>query len=157
MTMAKRNESLPRPVRDLEALAAHYDTSDTSAEMEHGEWVDPRPMQTTSLRLPGDVVDALKALASTRGMRYTTLVREIIENAVNGVRLAESEEFARINERLARIEAAVLEQPEATARSRAAKKAVPAPHGRSRRKVASAQGSTGKATVGTGRRAAGKA
>jgi predicted DNA-binding protein len=163
MTMAKRNESLPRPVEDLEALAAHYDTHDTSAEMEHGEWVDPRPMQTTSLRLPGDVVDALKALAQTRGMRYTALVREIIEHAVNGVRLAESEEFARINERLTRIEAAVVAQSEESPRKRSARKnptsgsktKVSAAHGRTSR-VAAAPASTAKASVGARRRVAGK-
>ncbi|MER5269240.1 hypothetical protein ABTZ99_44960 [Actinosynnema sp. NPDC002837] len=163
--MAKRNESLPRPVEDLEALAAHYDTHDTSAEIEHGEWVDPRPMQTTSLRLPGDVVDALKALAQTRGMRYTALVREIIEHAVNGVRLAESEEFARINERLARIEAAVVPQPEEPPSKRPARKnpasgskkaKIPAVHGRTPRVVAAAPASTAKGYVGSGRRAAGK-
>ncbi len=44
-------------------------------------------------------------------MRYTALVREIVEHALNGVRLAESEEFSQINERLARIEAAVVDQP----------------------------------------------
>jgi predicted DNA-binding protein len=112
MTMTKRNESLPRPVHELEALAAYYDSHDTSPEMEHGEWVDPRPMKTTSLRLPADVVDTLKTLAQTRGMRYTALVREIIEHALNGVRLAETDEFAQINQRLARIEAAVVGSPE---------------------------------------------
>jgi predicted DNA-binding protein len=119
MATVKRDESLPRPVEELEALAAYYDANDTSAEMEHGEWVDPRPMKNTSLRLPGDVVDALRALAQTRGMRYTALVREIIEHALNGVRLAEteSEELARINERLARIEAAVVAQPDGATRA----------------------------------------
>ena len=163
MTMAKRDETLPRPVEDLEALAAHYDTHDTSAEMEHGEWVDPRPMQTTSLRLPGDVVDALKALAQTRGMRYTALVREIIESAVNGVRLAESEEFAQINERLARIEAAVVSPSEQPAKPRPAKKnptsgskaKLSAIHGRTSR-AAAAPTPPLKASVGSRRRAAGK-
>lgn len=115
MTMTKRHESLPRPARELEALAAHYDTHDTALGMEHGEWVDPRPMKTTSLRLPADVVEALKSLANARGMRYTALVREIIEHALNGVRLAATDELAQINDRLARIESAVVEQPRAAA------------------------------------------
>jgi hypothetical protein len=55
-------------------------------------------------------------------MRYTALVREIIEHALNGVRLAESDEFAQINERLARIEAAVVEQPRASTRRGTARK-----------------------------------
>lgn len=110
--MAKRTEPLPRPAKELEDLAAYYDTHDTSSAMEEGEWVDPRPMKTTSLRLPADVVEALKALAQTRGMRYTALVREIIEHALTGARWAKSDEFVMINERLARIEAAVVDQPE---------------------------------------------
>ncbi|NUT52248.1 MAG: hypothetical protein HOV94_33885 [Saccharothrix sp.] len=154
--MMKRNESLPRPVDELEALAAHYDTHDTSADMEHGEWVDPRPMQTTSLRLPGDVVDALKALARTRGMRYTALVREIIENAVNGTRLAKDDELARINARLARIEAAVVDQPEEAVPPRPAAKTVPAPHGRTRRKTTPAKASVAKKALGSRHRAAKK-
>lgn len=164
MTMVKRNESLPRPVEDLEALAAYYDANDTSSEMEDGEWVDPRPMKTTSLRLPGDVVDALKALAQTRGMRYTALVREIIEHALNGVRLAESEEFSRINERLARIEAAVVEQSEGAARSRlAGEGSASKPAGKvsahrepARRRQPSARSAAAKATIGSRRRVTGK-
>ena len=159
MTMVKRDESPPRAVEDLEALAAHYDNHDTSAEMEHGEWVDPRPMQTTSLRLPGDVVDALKALAQSRGMRYTALLREIVEHAVNGVRLAGSDELARINERLARIEAAVVDQPARAVELRPARTApaseakAPALRARTRRKSASAQDSVVKAVVGSRRQA----
>ena len=107
--MKKQTENLPRPARELEALAAYYDTHDTSSEMKHGEWVDPRPMKTTSLRLPSAVVDALKALARERGVRYTALVREIVEDALTGVRLPDSQ-LVQINERLARIEAAVVEQ-----------------------------------------------
>jgi hypothetical protein len=66
----------------LDDLAAYYDTHDTAAEMEYGRWVDPRPMKTTSLRLPANVVEALKARAHRRGMRYTALLREIVERAV---------------------------------------------------------------------------
>ena len=126
MTMTKRPESLPRPERELEALAAHYDTHDTAPGMEHGEWVDPRPMKTTSLRLPADVVEALKSLAYARGMRYTALVREIIEHALNGVRLAATDELAQINDRLARIESAVVEQPRAAAMRKAKQKSTKA-------------------------------
>lgn len=111
----------------------------------------------------GDVGDALKALAQARGMRCTALVREIIEHAVNGVRLAESEEFARIDERLTRIEAAVVAQSEEPPGKRPARKnptsgsktKVSAAHGRTSR-VAAAPASTAKASVGARRRAAGK-
>lgn len=100
-------KSLPRPIEDLEALAAYYDTNDTSSEMEHGEWVDPRPMQTTSLRLPVDTVVALKALAQARGVRYTALLREVLEDAVKSAGAADGSKLDQINKRLAKIEAAV--------------------------------------------------
>jgi hypothetical protein len=56
MSMPKHPGNLPRPAADLERLAGYYETHDTSAEMEHGEWVEPRPMATTSLRLPAGVI-----------------------------------------------------------------------------------------------------
>ncbi|ATE56956.1 hypothetical protein [Actinosynnema pretiosum] len=65
-------------------------------------------MKTTSLRLPADVVDALRELARSRGVRCTALLREIVERALSGSRSAGGEEFARIDRRLARIEASVL-------------------------------------------------
>jgi predicted DNA binding CopG/RHH family protein len=104
-------ETLPRPADELDDLAAYYDTHDTAAEMEHGQWVDPRPMKTTSLRLPVDVVEALKARAQRRGVRYTALLREILERAARGEPAAEGEELIQINRRLARIEAALTGQP----------------------------------------------
>ncbi len=110
MTMKKDSTAPPLPMTELETLAAHYDAHDTASDMEQGEWVDPRPMKTTSLRLPSEVVEALKALAQKQGVRYTTLVREIIEKSLVGRRAADSEELAEINERLARIEAAVVDQ-----------------------------------------------
>ena len=41
MTMTKQPERLPRPAAELERLAEYYDTHDTSAEMEAGEWAGP--------------------------------------------------------------------------------------------------------------------
>jgi predicted DNA-binding protein len=110
MTPKTPNETLPRPAGELDDLASYYDTHDTSTEMEHGQWVDPRPMKTTSLRLPADVVEALKARAHQRGMRYTALLREIIESAVHNELVADSVDLAQINDRLARIEAAITRQ-----------------------------------------------
>jgi predicted DNA binding CopG/RHH family protein len=107
-------ETLPRPAGELNDLASYYDTHDTSAEMEHGEWVDLRPMKTTSLRLPADVVEALKARAHQRGIRYTALLREIIESAVHNIQTATNKDLAEINDRLARIEAAITGQPAQT-------------------------------------------
>ncbi len=107
MTMTSKHENLPRSADELTELAAYYDSHDTSAEMEDGQLVDPRPMRTTSLRLPADVVEALKSLARARGIRYTALIREIVEQTVYGSHLSGHGELTEINERLARIEAAV--------------------------------------------------
>jgi predicted DNA-binding protein len=94
----------PRPMTELEELADYYDSHDTSAEMEHGEWVEPQPMATTSLRLPVDVIDQLKMQARDRRVRYTSYVRSILEHAARG---GPSPEIADITERLERIERAV--------------------------------------------------
>jgi predicted DNA-binding protein len=104
-------EAMPRPAGELDELAAYYDAHDTAAEMEHGRWVDPRPMTTTSLRLPAEVVEALKARARRRGVRYTALLREIVERAVRGEQAEEGGDLAQINRRLARIEDALAGRP----------------------------------------------
>jgi len=104
MIMTKRDEHLPRPAAELEQLASYYDSHDTSAEMEHGTWVEPQPMATTSLRLPADVISQLKRQAQARHVRYTTYVRSILERAANGTL---PPDMADISERLERIERAV--------------------------------------------------
>ena len=104
MSMTKHTGNLPRPAADLERLAAYYETHDTSAEIEHGEWVEPRPMATTSLRLPAEVIDELKRQARARNIRYTSYVRSILERAAKG---GMPPEIAEIAERLERIERAV--------------------------------------------------
>jgi hypothetical protein len=104
MTMTKHSEQLPRPAAELERLAEYYDTHDTSTEMDNGDWVEPQPMATTSLRLPADVIDQLKQQARTRHVRYTTYVRSILERAARG---GSPPELAEITERLDRIERAL--------------------------------------------------
>jgi hypothetical protein len=104
MMMTEHDEDLPRPAADLERLAAYYDSHDTSAEMEHGTWVEPQPMATTSLRLPADVISELKRQAQARHVRYTTYVRSILERAASGTL---PPDMADITERLERIERAV--------------------------------------------------
>ena len=102
--MTERDEQLPRPAAELEQLAGYYESHDTNAEMEHGTWVEPQPMATTSLRLPADVISQLKRQAQARHIRYTTYVRSILEHAANGTL---PPEMADITERLERIERAV--------------------------------------------------
>ena len=104
MTMAKHTERLPRPAEQLEHLAEYYGTHDTSTEMEQGEWVEPQPMATTSLRLPTEVISQLKQQAKARHLRYTSYVRSILEHAVAGGPQAD---LADITERLERIERAL--------------------------------------------------
>jgi predicted DNA binding CopG/RHH family protein len=103
MTMTKHND-LPRPAAELEQLTDYYDTHDTSEEMEHGTWVEPQPMATTSLRLPADVISQLKRQAQARHVRYTTYVRSILENAARGEPPIDAADITR---RLERIEQAV--------------------------------------------------
>jgi hypothetical protein len=81
MTMTERDEQLPRSAAELEQLADYYDSHDTSAETEHGTWVEPQPMATTSLRLPADVISQLKHQAQVRHIRYTVYVHSIPERA----------------------------------------------------------------------------
>ena len=102
--MTKHTEQLPRSAAELEQLASYYDSHDTSTEMEHGEWVEPQPMATTSLRLPADVISQLKLQAKARHVRYTSYVRSILERAARGEL---PPEIADITDRLERIERAV--------------------------------------------------
>jgi predicted DNA binding CopG/RHH family protein len=104
MTMTKQTERLPRPAADLERLAEYYDSHDTSKEMQPGEWVEPQPMATTSLRLPAEVIGQLKRQAKDRHLRYTSYVRLILEQAAGA---GPQPELADIAERLERIERAI--------------------------------------------------
>lgn len=100
MTMT---EKLPRGAAELRALADHYDRTDTSAEMAHGHWVEPQPMKTTSLRLPEQVIDDLRAEARHEGVRYTELVRRVLESHLRMSR-PDHVHTADIIDRLERIE-----------------------------------------------------
>ena len=61
-------------------------------------------MATTSLRLPADVIEALKQQAREQHVRYTSYVRSILEQAARGGRPTE---LTQITERLDRIERAI--------------------------------------------------
>lgn len=70
-----------------EALAAYYDTRDTSGDLENARLVDnaiplDEVMIVTSLRLPQPVMELLRARATQRGMKPTALIRELIEAEV---------------------------------------------------------------------------
>jgi hypothetical protein len=68
--MTDHPEQLPQPAAALERLAEYYGTHDTSGEMEHGEWVEPQPMATTSLRLPAEVISQLKCDRSSNALPW---------------------------------------------------------------------------------------
>lgn len=92
------NEQLPRSETELEELDAFYSTYDTSEEIDAGEVVTPEPMATTSLRLPGEVVERLRAEAANRGIRYTTLIREVLMSHVTAGELSSRALASRLDE-----------------------------------------------------------
>ena len=98
---ATAKKALPRKAAELERLATYYDTHDTSAEMEAAQRVEPQPMVTTSLRLPAPLVAALKAEARREAVRYTVLLRRVLEAHL---RRSERDELHQIRERLTRVE-----------------------------------------------------
>ena len=69
------SDQLPRSEAELRDLADFYATRDVSDDITAGDVVTPAPMVTTSLRLPEDLVDRLRAEAAARGIRYTGLIR----------------------------------------------------------------------------------
>jgi hypothetical protein len=101
MTMT---EKLPRKAAELRALADHYERTDTSAEMEDGQWMDPQPMRTTSLRLPEHVIADLRAEARREGVRYTELVRRVLESHVRQSTRRDDVSLADVIDRLDRVE-----------------------------------------------------
>lgn len=72
------SDQLPRSEADLRDLADFYAARDVSDDIAAGDVVTPAPMVTTSLRLPSDVVDRLRAEAAARGVRYTRLIRDVL-------------------------------------------------------------------------------
>lgn len=72
------SNQLPRSEPELEELASFYATHDVSDEIGAGEVVTPEPMITTSLRLPGVVVEKLRTEAANLGIRYTSLIRDVL-------------------------------------------------------------------------------
>lgn len=63
-------------------LAAHAQTHDFSAEMEHGMWetdTEADPMVTTSLRLPKSLLDWVRGQAAAQHVRPTALIRQWVE------------------------------------------------------------------------------
>lgn len=116
--MSDDMEKLPRPASELEALASYYDEHDTADEMEDGRWV--QPMVTTSLRLPGELVEQIKENARREGKRHTAYIRELLEHSMRGS--AAPGELTRINRKLDVLLEAVQPAKDAKARRSTTKK-----------------------------------
>ncbi|MDN5915042.1 MAG: hypothetical protein L0I76_08035 [Pseudonocardia sp.] len=100
-------------------LRDHYDTTDTSDQMDGGTWetdVDPNPMVTTSLRLPKDVLDWVREQAAEQHTKPTALIRQWIEQrqaiSRRPHKLVTGGRPAELEERLQRLEQAVFEGSE---------------------------------------------
>jgi predicted DNA-binding protein len=130
------SEKFPMPEAKLDELATFYGAHDVSEEIEDGEVVTPQPMVTTSLRLPSHVVEMLRAEAENRGIRYTSLVRNLLvsyvsESSLSFQTLASQllsfeREIARRLERLEELEERLVELASAAAYPDSAKQ-TPAP------------------------------
>jgi hypothetical protein len=91
----------------LDALRDYYDTHSTADEMDGGTWETdtyPNPMVSTSLRLPKDVLDWVRAQAAAEGIGHTALIRRWIEQR----REIEEAGAGRVEERLDALAEAVL-------------------------------------------------
>jgi len=70
---------------DLDALREHYDTTDTTAELESAELdtsTVSEPMVGITIRLPASTLDAGRAIARKQGVKVTALLRRWIEQNV---------------------------------------------------------------------------
>lgn len=70
---------------DLDALREHYDSADTSAELENAELdttIVGEPMVGITIRLPASTLDAARTIARKDGVKVTALLRQWIEQNV---------------------------------------------------------------------------
>jgi len=71
----------------IEELRDYYDSHDTSAEMEQGQWetdVVDDPMITTSLRLPKSLLDWVRDQAGAEHAKPSAWIRALIERTRTG-------------------------------------------------------------------------
>ncbi|HEY8719317.1 hypothetical protein [Pengzhenrongella sp.] len=70
---------------DLDALRAHYDTTDTSADLEKATEDTSavvEPMVGITIRMPAATLDAARGIARRDGVKVTALLREWVEQRV---------------------------------------------------------------------------
>lgn len=98
----------------IDELRDYYDTTDTSDQMDGGTWetdVEDNPMITTSLRLPKDVLDWVRAVAAAEHVKPTALIRQWVEEQHQGdyrIRRASGQDM-KVEQRLRRLEHAVFD------------------------------------------------
>jgi hypothetical protein len=91
----------------LDEIAAHAETHDFTAEMEHGVWeddVEADPMVTTSVRLPKSLLDWVREQAASQHVRPSVLIRQWMEQHRDASGDAGTPDLAT---RVARLEGAV--------------------------------------------------
>jgi len=70
---------------ELAALAAHYDRTDTSAELERAVLdaaIVEEPMVGITIRLPASTLGAARALAESEGVKVTAMLRRWVEQRI---------------------------------------------------------------------------
>lgn len=70
---------------DLDALREHYDTTDTSADLENATLdtsVIAEPMVGITIRISATTLDAARVIARREGIKVTALLREWVEQRV---------------------------------------------------------------------------
>jgi|SRR5450756_972153 len=94
---------------DLDALRVHYDSTDTSAELEKAEFdasVIAEPMVGITIRLPASTLDAARGIARKDGVKVTALLRQWIEQNIaegaDGEQMVPVAELKRLIARTAR-------------------------------------------------------
>jgi len=70
---------------DLDAVREHYDTTDTTVQLESAELdtsTVSEPMVGITIRLPASTLDAGRTIARKQGVKVTALLRQWIEQNV---------------------------------------------------------------------------
>ncbi len=69
----------------MDALRAHYDNTDLTAELEEAELdtsIVPSPMVGITVRLPAETLEKVREIALEEGCKTTALIRRWIEEAM---------------------------------------------------------------------------
>lgn len=93
----------------LERLAAHYDSTDTSAELAEATCAPPEapaagePMTTFAVRLPAVVLDRVRRIADQRDSTTSAVIRQWIEAGIAFEAADDDDRFVPVRDLLALI------------------------------------------------------